>query len=111
MRQSLASKHAETVRESEKQMRLLQQERQAVFQDAFQSDLQYYKEVGKIPSKFIHLMMMRYCRSYFKTFFGFSVFIIEIKIEQKSSQQTLSLEEIVLDNELENKELDKFLED
>lgn len=32
-------------------MRLLQQERQAVFQDAFQSDLKYYKEVGKIPSK------------------------------------------------------------
>lgn len=52
VRQSLASKHAETVRESEKQMRLLQQERQAVFQDAFQSDLKYYKEVGKIPSKY-----------------------------------------------------------
>lgn len=51
VRQSLASKHAETVKESEKQMRLLQQERQAVFQDAFQSDLQYYKEVGKIPSE------------------------------------------------------------
>lgn len=51
MRQSLASKHAQTVKETEKQMRMLQQERQAVFQDAFQSDLQYYKEVGKIPSK------------------------------------------------------------
>lgn len=46
------SKHAETIRESEKQMRQVQQERQAVFQDAFQSDMKYYKEVGKIiPSK------------------------------------------------------------
>lgn len=51
VRQSLASKHADTVRESEKKMRLLQQERQAVFQDAFQNDLKYFKEVGKIPSK------------------------------------------------------------
>lgn len=51
VRQDLASKHAATVRESEKQMRLLQQERQAVFQDAFQNDLKYYKEAGKIPSK------------------------------------------------------------
>lgn len=58
VRQSLASKHAETVKESEKRMRILQQERQAVFQDAFQNDLKYYKEVGKIPSmftSFIHL--------------------------------------------------------
>lgn len=54
MRQSLANGYAQTVRESEKQMRMLQQERQAVFQDAFQSDLQYYKEVGKIPSKQIN---------------------------------------------------------
>lgn len=51
VRQSLAFKHAQTVKESEKQMRMLQQERQAAFQDAFQCDLQYYKEVGRIPSK------------------------------------------------------------
>lgn len=51
VRQSLAFKHAETVRESERQMRMMQQERQAVFQDAFQQDMEYYKEVGKIPSK------------------------------------------------------------
>lgn len=36
---------------------------------------------------------------------------LEIEIENKSGQQSLSLEEIVLDNELENKELDKFLEE
>lgn len=51
VRQELLSKHAETIRESEKQMRQVQQERQSVFQDAFQSDMNYYKEVGKIPSK------------------------------------------------------------
>lgn len=54
VRQDLVSKHAETVRESEKQMRLVQQERQAVFQDAFQNDMNYYKEVGKIPSKCVY---------------------------------------------------------
>lgn len=51
VRQSLAVKHEDTVRESEKQMRALQLERQSVFQNAFESDLNYYKEVGKIPSK------------------------------------------------------------
>lgn len=57
VRQSLASKHAETVKESEKRMRLMQQERQAAFQDAFQSDLKYYKEVGKIPSESMSLFV------------------------------------------------------
>lgn len=51
VRQELVSKHAETIRKSEKQMRQVQQERQAVFQDAFQSDMNYFKERGKIPSK------------------------------------------------------------
>lgn len=51
VRQSLAVKHEDTVKESEKQMRALQVERQSVFQNAFESDLHYYKEVGKIPSK------------------------------------------------------------
>lgn len=60
MRQNLAVKHAESVKQSEKQMRILQQERQAVFQDAFQNDLKYYKEVGKIPSNFyFHLSLLR----------------------------------------------------
>lgn len=51
VRQNLAVKHADTVKASEKQMRALQLERQSVFQNAFESDLNYYKEVGKIPSK------------------------------------------------------------
>lgn len=53
VRQSLAVKHEDTVKETEKQMRALQLERQSVFQNAFESDLNYYKEVGKIPSKFL----------------------------------------------------------
>lgn len=52
VRQSLAVKHEDTVKESEKQLRALQLERQSVFQNAFESDLNYYKEVGQIPSKF-----------------------------------------------------------
>lgn len=109
MRQSLANGYAQTVRESEKQMRMLQQERQAVFQDAFQSDLQYYKEVGKIPSKQIN-QYSKWHKQLTK-FFCFLLFCSEIEIEHKSAQQTLSLEEIVLDNDQGNKELDKFLEE
>lgn len=55
VRQRLAVKHEDTVKESEKQMRALQVERQSVFQNAFESDLNYYKEVGKIPSKFLRI--------------------------------------------------------
>lgn len=51
VRQNLAIKHAESIRNCEKQMRSVQLERQAVFQDAFQRDMEYYKEVGRIPSK------------------------------------------------------------
>lgn len=51
VRQKLAVKHAESVRDCEKQMRSVQLERQAVFQDAFQCDMDYYKEVGRIPSE------------------------------------------------------------
>lgn len=111
----MASKHAETVKESEKQMRILQQERQAVFQDAFQSDLQYYREVGKIPSMykflqiFFFLILIVGKRTEKLNLHSFSR--SEIEIEKKAVQQTLSLEEVVLDNELENKELDKFLEE
>lgn len=47
--------------------------------------------------------------------YGFSIWyfrlFIEIEIEHKAAQQMLSLEEIVLDNDIENKELDKFLEE
>lgn len=51
VRQNLAVKHAASVRDCEKQMRSVQLERQAVFQDAFQRDMDYYKEVGSIPSE------------------------------------------------------------
>lgn len=51
IRQSLASRHAETVQQNDVQRRLMRQERQKVFEEAFQSDMNYYKEVGKLPSK------------------------------------------------------------
>lgn len=92
-------------------MRILQQERQAVFQDAFQSDLKYYKEVGKIPSQSNDLES-HFCLIFeFFLFLDFSYIRLEIEIENKAVQQTLSLEEIVLDNETEKKEFDKFLEE
>lgn len=70
VRHSLAVKHEDTVKESEKQMRALQVERQSFFQNAFESDLNYYKEVGKIPSKFsrIEILMdsndVHYCLAF-----------------------------------------------
>lgn len=51
MRQTMAVKHAETIKINERKMRAIQIERQAAFEDAFKSDLDYYKQVGKIPSK------------------------------------------------------------
>lgn len=69
VRQNLAFKHAETVRESERQMRMKQQERQAVFQDAFQSDMKYYKEIGKIPSKIPFQYSIFDLFEYFSPFF------------------------------------------
>lgn len=48
----MAVKHAETIKENEQKVRVIQLERQAAFEDAFKSDLDYYKQVGKVPSKF-----------------------------------------------------------
>lgn len=47
----MATKHAINVKETESQLSVIQKERQAVFQDAFQNDLNCYKELGTIPSK------------------------------------------------------------
>lgn len=51
VRERLAKEHADNVGRHEKGMRKVQQERQLVFQDAFQDDLKYYKETGSIPSE------------------------------------------------------------
>lgn len=53
VRQELVDKHATNVRQYEQKLRSIQQERQAVFQDAFQNDLQIYRQSGTIPSKYI----------------------------------------------------------
>lgn len=106
----MASKHAETVKESEKRMRIIQQERQAVFQDAFQNDLKYFKEVGKIPSKF-SLFKLRSDKKKLFSIWIYLIIFFHIEIENKTIQQSLSLEEVVLDNEFEQQALDKFLED
>lgn len=62
VRHSLAAKHDDAVKASEKQMRAMQLERQMVFQNAFESDLNYYREVGKIPSKIRNPKQIRWDR-------------------------------------------------
>lgn len=51
VREKLAKEHADNVGRHEKGMMRIQQERQLVFQDAFQDDLKYYKATGNIPSE------------------------------------------------------------
>lgn len=53
-RQNLAVKHADAIRENERRTRAMQAERQSAFEDAFKSDLDYYKQVGKVPSELSH---------------------------------------------------------
>lgn len=50
VRRELATQHAQNVRQTETQMSVVQKERQAVFQDAFQNDMNCYKTLGTIPS-------------------------------------------------------------
>lgn len=51
VRKDLATQHANNVRETEKERSVIQKERQAVFQDAFQNDMNCYKTTGSIPSE------------------------------------------------------------
>lgn len=51
VRERLSKEHVENVVRYEKGLRKVQQERQLVFQDAFQDDLKYYKETGSVPSE------------------------------------------------------------
>ena len=50
-RQKVAAKHQETIRQHEQRLRQIQRERQAVFDDAFKSDLAEFKQKGTIPSE------------------------------------------------------------
>ena len=98
VRQDLAEKHASNVRKTETQLRVIQQERQAAFQDAFQSDMNIYKELGTIPSE---SLMSRSRLEPANRNDGVS------EIEKKSKEPTLTLEEITL--EAETNELNEFL--
>lgn len=51
IRKELVDKHSAHVKQYEQKIRSIQQERQAVFQDAFQNDMNCYKKLGTIPSK------------------------------------------------------------
>lgn len=52
VRKELVDKHAGNVKQYEQNIRAIQQERQAAFQNAFQSDMNCYKQMGMIlPSK------------------------------------------------------------
>lgn len=53
LRLQLAERHTQSVSEYECRQKQLLQERQQVFAEAFQSDLQQYKQQGTIPSKYI----------------------------------------------------------
>lgn len=65
VRKELVDKHATNVRKYEQKFRMVQQERQAVFQDAFQNDLNCYKEMGTIPSMYaVFFLNMRFFITY-----------------------------------------------
>lgn len=85
VRKRFALKHAENVKQYENELKKIQQERQAVFQDAFQHDLEIYKEKGSIP-KVEHL-------------------------KKNTLEPELSLEEITLDDSANKSELEEFLND
>ena len=56
-RQKVAAKHQETIRQHEQRLRQIQRERQAVFDDAFKSDLAEFKQKGTIPSESQHFLV------------------------------------------------------
>lgn len=56
VRTRLARQYADNVSQYEAELKKIQRERQAVFQDAFQHDLELYKQQGMIPSEFYHLI-------------------------------------------------------
>lgn len=51
-RQKLALEQEQRIHNHEMKLQLMQKERQAVFEDAFQYDLLEYKRTGQVPSKY-----------------------------------------------------------
>uniref|UniRef100_A0A0K8TQJ6 Putative dysbindin protein isoform x1 n=1 Tax=Tabanus bromius TaxID=304241 RepID=A0A0K8TQJ6_TABBR len=85
VRTRLATEHDENVRKYESELRKIQMERQAVFQDAFQKDVEMFMEKGVVP-KVDH-------------------------ISKKATEVEVTLEEIVLDDADNNNDLENFLKD
>lgn len=52
LRLELAEKHTQSVMEYEIKQKQILQERQKTFQEAFQTDLQLYKQAGQLPSNY-----------------------------------------------------------
>jgi len=55
----LAMEHLVKVKELEAEQRNKALERQAIFEEAFHSEIQYYKESGTIPSMFSGLKSLK----------------------------------------------------
>ena len=77
------------------------QERQAIFAEAFETEIQQYKQSGIIPSRLFVLLLFL-----FQLINSIFHLIPEKSISQ---QETLSLEEVVVDDDPSN--LNEFLED
>lgn len=67
-RQKIATEHQQRIKDHEENLRKIQKERQAVFDDAFRHDLEEFKQKGHIPSKFYE--------NYINIFFFLLIFII-----------------------------------
>ncbi|XP_054728768.1 dysbindin protein homolog [Anastrepha obliqua] len=79
-RQRVAAEHQEKIRKHEQQLRQLQRERQAVFEDAFRGDLVEFKTKGTLP-----------------------------KIQNEALPQSVALEEVVLEDVTTKDALEDFL--
>lgn len=102
-RERMAKEHAENVGRHEKGMMRIQQERQSVFQDAFQDELRHYKETGSIPSEWVE-----YSRFKLVDLIG-ALSFAEV-VSKSPPSQSLTLEDVVLDDAVDGVEdLDDFL--
>lgn len=59
----LSSKHAQDVVKHELKQKKMLEERQQVFEEAFRKDIETYKSLGEIPSKYCNMNSL-YFQSY-----------------------------------------------
>lgn len=65
VRKELHDIHSSRVKEYENTFKKAQLERQAVFQEAFQNDMECYKTLGTLPSKYTTTKIKIFQISYF----------------------------------------------